>query len=44
MVNAASGMVMGWLFMRYGLISAIGAHFVADAVQVVIPGLVALGG
>lgn len=42
-VNAASGMVMGWLFMRYGLISAIGAHFVADAVQVSIPGLVALG-
>jgi hypothetical protein len=36
-VNAAGGMIMGWLFMRYGLISAISAHFVADVVQVVIP-------
>jgi hypothetical protein len=43
-VNAASGMVLGWLFMRYGLISAVGAHFVADAVQVLVPWLVALGG
>jgi len=38
--NAAAGMIMGWLFMRYGLISAISAHFVADVVQVV--GLAAL--
>jgi hypothetical protein len=43
-VNAASGMIMGWLFMRYGFISAISAHFVADVVQLVIPRLVALGG
>ena len=43
-VNAAAGMIMGWLFMRYGLISAIGAHFVADAVQLVIPRLAALAG
>lgn len=40
--NAAAGMIMGWLFMRYGLISAISAHFVADVVQVV--GLAALVG
>ena len=40
-VNAAAGMIMGWLFIRYSLISAIGAHFVADVVQVV--GLAALG-
>lgn len=33
--NAAAGMIMGWLFMRYGLMSAISAHFVADVVQVV---------
>ena len=43
-VNAAAGMIMGWLFMRYGLISAIGAHFVADLVQFVIPRLAALVG
>lgn len=35
-------MIMGWLFMRYGLMSAISAHFVADVVQVV--GLAALVG
>ena len=40
-VNAAAGMIMGWLFMRYGLISAISAHFVADVVQLVIPRLAA---
>lgn len=40
----AGGMVMGWLFMRYGLVSAIGAHFVADVVLYVIPRLVALIG
>ncbi len=43
-VNAAAGMIMGWLFIRYGLISAIGAHFVADVVQGVIPRLVAVIG
>lgn len=43
-VNAAAGLIMGWLFMRYGLVSAIGAHFVADVVQGVIPRLVALIG
>lgn len=40
-VNAAAGLVMGWLFMRYGLLSAIGAHAVADVVHAVIPRLVA---
>jgi membrane protease YdiL (CAAX protease family) len=43
-LNAAIGMVLGWLFMRYGLVSAILAHFVADVVQGVIPRLVALIG
>lgn len=43
-VNAAAGMLMGWLFMRYGLVSAICAHFVADVVQGVLPRLVALMG
>ncbi len=41
MVNAAAGMLMGWLFMRYGLVSAIFAHFVADVVHGVVPRLVA---
>lgn len=41
-VNAAAGMLMGWLFMRYGLVSAICAHFVADVVQGVVPKLVAV--
>jgi len=40
--STAIGMVLGWLFMRYGLVSAIGAHFVADVVQGVIPRLVAV--
>jgi hypothetical protein len=40
--NAAAGLTMGWLFMRYGLMSAISAHFAADVVQVV--GMAALVG
>lgn len=40
--NAAAGMTMGWLFMRFGLLSAISAHFAADVVQVV--GMASLGG
>lgn len=43
-VNTAAGMIMGWLFMRYGLISAVFAHSLADVVQGVIPKLVALIG
>jgi len=35
--NSLAGLIMGWLFIRYGLISAILAHFVADFVQHVIP-------
>jgi hypothetical protein len=35
--NSLAGLIMGWLFIRYGLISAILAHFVADFVQYVIP-------
>jgi membrane protease YdiL (CAAX protease family) len=33
------GMIMGWLFMRYGLASAIAAHLVVDLVAQVIPRL-----
>jgi membrane protease YdiL (CAAX protease family) len=40
--STAIGLVLGWLFMRYGLVSAICAHFVADVVQGVIPRLVAV--
>jgi len=43
-INGTGGMIMGWLFMRYGLVSAIGAHFVADVVHGVIPRAVALMG
>lgn len=35
--NSLGGLILGWLFMRYGLISAILAHFIADFVQHVIP-------
>jgi hypothetical protein len=44
MLNAVVGLCFGWLFMRYGLVSAIFAHFVADVVQGVVPRLVALIG
>jgi hypothetical protein len=37
MFNSLAGLIMGWLFIRYGLIPAILAHFVADVVQHVIP-------
>lgn len=39
--STAIGMVLGWLFMRYGLVSAIVAQFAADVVQGVIPRVVA---
>lgn len=44
LLNAVIGLSFGWLFMRYGLVSAILAHFFADVVQGVVPRLVALIG
>ena len=35
--NGLAGMIMGWLYARYGLLSAVLAHFVADVVGYVIP-------
>jgi len=35
--SAGAGMLMGWVFMRYGLVSAIAAHCVADLVAHVFP-------
>jgi hypothetical protein len=39
--SSCVGMIMGWLYMRYGLVSAIAAHLVADLMLYVIPRLVA---
>jgi hypothetical protein len=38
--NCVGGMIMGWLYARYGLLSAILAHFVGDVVGYVIPFLI----
>jgi membrane protease YdiL (CAAX protease family) len=38
--NSLAGIVLGWLYVRYCLIAAIFAHFVADFVQHVIPRLI----
>ncbi len=40
--SSGTGMIMGWLYMRYGLVSAIAAHLVTDLVIYVIPRLVAV--
>jgi hypothetical protein len=40
--SSSTGMIMGWLYMRYGLVSAIAAHHVTDLVIYVIPRLVAV--
>jgi membrane protease YdiL (CAAX protease family) len=40
--SSGVGMIMGWLYMRYGLVSAIAAHLVTDLVIYVIPRLVAV--
>ena len=42
MFSSSASMIMGWLYMRYGLISAIVAHFVVDLVAHVVPRLVAV--
>ena len=39
--SSSAGMVMGWLYMRYGLVSAIVAHFIGDLMVYVIPRLAA---
>lgn len=39
-MSCGTGMIMGWLYMRYGLISAMIAHFTIDLVVYVIPELV----
>jgi membrane protease YdiL (CAAX protease family) len=41
MVSGGAAMIMGWLYMRYSLISAIVAHFIVDLVVYVIPRLLA---
>ena len=33
--NTVGGLIMGWLYLRHGLISAMIAHFIADALVVV---------
>jgi hypothetical protein len=38
--NSVAGMFMGWLYARYGLLSAVLAHFLADVVGYVIPRIV----
>jgi membrane protease YdiL (CAAX protease family) len=37
--STSAGLILRWLYMRYGLISAIVAHFIADLVVYVIPKL-----
>ena len=37
--SSGTGMIMGWLYMRYGLVSAIAAHLVTDLMIYVIPRL-----
>lgn len=40
--SSSVGMIMGWLYMRYGLVSAMAAHLVTDLVVYVIPRLAAV--
>ena len=40
--SSSTGMILGWLYMRYGLISAIAAHLVTDLMIYVVPRLVAI--
>jgi membrane protease YdiL (CAAX protease family) len=41
LVSGGAGTIMGWLYMRYGLISAVVAHLIVDLVVYVIPRLLA---
>lgn len=36
-VSTASGTIMGWVYMRYGFISAVAAHSIVDVVVYVVP-------
>jgi hypothetical protein len=38
--STSAGAIMGWLYLRYGLLSAMVAHFLADLIVYVVPGLV----
>jgi membrane protease YdiL (CAAX protease family) len=38
--STGTGMIMGWLFMRYGLVSAMAGHLVVDLVANVAPRLI----
>jgi len=40
--SSSTGMIFGWLYMRYGLVSAVAAHLVTDLVVHVIPRLAAV--
>jgi hypothetical protein len=40
--STSAGMVMGWLYMRYGLVSAVVAHFICDLMVYVVPRLLAV--
>jgi membrane protease YdiL (CAAX protease family) len=42
LVSGGTGLIMGWLYMRYGLLSAITAHFLVDLIVFVIPGLLGI--
>jgi membrane protease YdiL (CAAX protease family) len=42
MVSSAAGIIMGWLYIRYGLIAAVVAHFIVDLVVYVIPRLLGI--
>jgi hypothetical protein len=37
MLNTVAGIAMGWLYSRYGLMPAVGAHFITDVVQWLMP-------
>lgn len=43
MFSTTAGLIMGWLYIKYGLISAMIAHFVGDAVVYVLPRLLDAG-
>jgi hypothetical protein len=42
LVSTSTGMIMGWLYMQYGLAAAIVAHFIVDVVVHVAPRLLAV--
>jgi hypothetical protein len=41
--SSGVGIILGWLYMRYGLVSAMAAHLVTDLLIYVIPRLAAVG-